>query len=68
MAGLPPVTVEEFERKTGAGKETTVPDIYHRDQQGEKVTVTVNRFQLSLYRGHVKHLRFRVRFRGRKPI
>lgn len=28
MSGMPPVTAEEFERKTGAGEETKVLHIY----------------------------------------
>lgn len=61
MLGMPPVTAEEFERKTGAGEEN------HRSPahicQGLEQLID---FQLLIYRRHVEHLGLGVRFRGRR--
>lgn len=59
MVGSLPLTAEEFERKTGAGEETA--DL----KEAAEVIVRADQLFL-LYRRLVKHLRLRVRFRGRR--
>lgn len=61
MSGTPPVTAEEFERKTGAGEENHWSPAHIC--QGLEQLID---FQLLIYRRHVEHLGLGVGFRGRR--